>query len=213
MISPGRVMLNEELLVYRLDGESGSPEKVHSRAHLRQNSEMGFQPPTQYGRLRLALAMLDRCLRDDQEAFLSTWSSASPITFRQSITVLRITPQSSIHHIEMYIAVFICELYISLIHSCNCHEMESINRQNELEHQQRLQELGPTICKLLDRSTTPLKIRVGLKKKRKRSQRFRFYFERKVAAMLSLSVSRRPFANSAGLRIGVDSNDCSSWLS
>ena len=72
--------------------------------------------------------------------------------------------------------------------------MESIAGQNEPEHQLRLhenlrQELGPTICELLDESTKPLKIRAGFKKKRKRSQRFRFYFERKVAAMLSLSVT------------------------
>jgi hypothetical protein len=178
MISPGRVMPNQEFLVYGLDGENGSTEKVHSCAHLRQDSEMAFQSPTQYSRLRLALAMLDDCLRDDQEAFLSKWSSASPITFRQPITVLRITPQSSIRNIEMYIAVSICEFYISLIHSCNCHEMESITRQNELEHQRRLhetlrQELEPTICKLLDGATTPLKIRAG-PKNRNRSQGFRF---------------------------------------
>jgi hypothetical protein len=203
-------------VVYRLDGENGLPEKVHSRADLRQDSEMGFQPPTQYGRLRFALAMLADCLWNNLEAFLSTWSSASPITFRQSTTVLRTKPQASSHDIEMYIAMFLCELYISLIHNCN-HEMVSITRHNKLEHQRRLHEklrqgLGPTLCKLLDGSTTPLKIRAGLKKKRKRSQRFRFYFERKVAAVLSLSVFRRPFANSAGLPIGIDSNDCSSWL-
>jgi hypothetical protein len=46
MIYPGRVMLNEELLVYGLDGENGAPEKVHSRAHLRQDSEIGIQPLT-----------------------------------------------------------------------------------------------------------------------------------------------------------------------
>ena len=72
--------------------------------------------------------------------------------------------------------------------------MESLTRQNELEHQRRLheklrQELGPTICELLDDSTKPLKIRAEFKKKRKRSQRFRSYFERKGAAMLSLSVT------------------------
>jgi hypothetical protein len=71
--------------------------------------------------------------------------------------------------------------------------MERITPQNELEHHRRLhekqrQELGATICELLDESTRPLKIRAGFKKKRRHSQRFRFHFERKVAAMLSLSV-------------------------
>jgi len=42
---------NREVLAYMLDVADGAPEKLDLRADLRQDSEMGFQAPTESGRL------------------------------------------------------------------------------------------------------------------------------------------------------------------
>jgi hypothetical protein len=59
----------------------------------------------------------------------------------------------------MYIALLMFELYISIRMTATV-TMESITRQNELEHPRPLheklrQELGATVCELLDKSTKP----------------------------------------------------------
>jgi hypothetical protein len=83
LIYTGWVTLNGELLASKLGGEDGAPENLDPRADLRQNSEMGFQPSPEYGRLQLALAMLDDCLRDDQQA-----NSFVPVFFTAVFTEL-----------------------------------------------------------------------------------------------------------------------------
>jgi len=47
MIYTGWVTFNGELLAFILGGEDGGPEKLDPRVDLRQDSEMGFRPPTE----------------------------------------------------------------------------------------------------------------------------------------------------------------------
>jgi hypothetical protein len=68
MIYTGRVTLSGETLAYKLGGNYRAPEKLELRIDLRRDSENGYDPLPEYGRLPLALAILADCLGDDSAA-------------------------------------------------------------------------------------------------------------------------------------------------